>query len=279
MTKTLAGLFGALVIIATLGYASQVEALKCERDCGGECEGGCEVNSISCSCTSVGGGCPGSVTCSEYGEQVSCQRSVSFKCEKSDDGLPDGPEAQGLTVLPQTEWAVLRYRTDGIHPLTSGHVELVLASQASYGSRAVEELLRSLEKARQLRVETRERWRQQGPSAPAPLASPLVEERLHFMIDPAGPCRSIGLLLSSSAPPVFGGGFFRVTATGHGDVTAVSPLYGENGTDVRALARWLRREGRLLPRTAVDGPVEAYVHLRAEEAGVSYIIGGGDLLP
>lgn len=265
------------MVVAVLAACFSVQALQCDRDCEGECQGGCEVNSISCSCTTVGGSCPGSVTCSEYGDQVLCQRSVSFKCQKSDDGLPGGPDQQGLTVAPQTGWAVFKYRTDGEHPLTSAHVVLLASSDARYGGVALEELLRAKERARQLRAEIRAREGNAAPPSPAPL---LVEERVHFMIDPAGPCRGVGLVLpDSSRPSVLGSGFFRVGATADGTITAVSPLYGDDGTDVRALARWLRREGRLQPRGALEGPVEAYVHLRAEEAGVSYIVGGAELLP
>ncbi len=278
-SMTSAPIPGALLILM-LWLPSPADALQCSRDCGGDCQGGCEVNSIGCSCTSVGGACPGSVTCSEYGETVACHTSVTFKCEESDEGLPGGPETQGLRVPQPTDWAVLKYRTNHVDVMTSAHVRLIAASDARYGGIAVEEILRSAERARKLRAETREQWRRQGPSAPQLPDFPPSEERVHFLVDPAGPCARVGLRLAAgSTPGLPASGFFRVAATAGGEITAVSPLYAEEGTDVRELARWLRRNGRLELKSAVEGPVEAYVYLRAEEAGVSHIVGGGEILP
>jgi len=277
--RTSAPIPGA-VLILMLWLPSPADALQCSRDCGGECQGGCEVNSISCSCTSLGGGCPGDVTCSEYGETVACHTSVTYKCKESDEGLPGGPDTQGLTVPRPTEWAVLKYRTNHVDVMTSAHVRLIAASDARYGGIAVEEILRSAEDARHLRSETRERWRRQGSSAPQLPAFPPSQERVHFLIDPAGPCTRVGLLLpAGSSPASTGSGLFRVTAAASGEITAVPPLYAEEGTDARDLAGWLRRNGRLELKSAAEGPVEAYVHLRTEEAGVSHIVGGGELLP
>jgi hypothetical protein len=278
-TSTL--LYLTLIIVLSLGLSQPAEATSCTRDCGGECTGGCTINSPTCGTTCVGGGCPGDVTCSEYGEDVTtCHQSVTYKCEKSSEGIPSGPETQGFTVPPQTEWALLQYRTDGVNVMPGSQVRLMASSNARYGGLAIDELVRSVEESRRLRTEVRERQKAQGMRLSEPPFLPAIEKRLHLVVDPAGACANVDLVVPTAAPEsVHGLGFFRVTASAGGDITAVSPLYGSEGTDLRDLASWLRQEGRLVVAAEVDSPVEAFLYLGASNTGVSYILGGSKILP
>jgi hypothetical protein len=173
---------------------------------------------------------------------------------------------------------VLKFRTDQVHPVSGTQVELIAASTPRYGGVAVDQLVHSTREAFELRTEVRQRSIARGDTAIAlPPAKPPVVERVRFMVDTAGACERVKLVIPTEAPTrVRGSAFFRVIAGTDGDVRAVSPLNAEPGTDLKALSGFLRKQGRLL--TDSESPVEAFVYLRVNDAGVSHMMGSGSRL-
>lgn len=266
-----------LAVAAALILTTPASATSCSRDCGGTCSGGCTIDSIDCSVSCVGGSCPGGeVTCSEYGgTTLNCNHSFTHKCETGGEGLPGGPETQGLRVLPQSEWAVLKFRSDEVHPVSAAQVQLIAASSPRYGGLAVDQLVRSTHEAWELGSEVRKEARSRGDTAIAfPPESLPVGEQVRFFVDTAEGCARVELELPREAPAdVRGSAFLRVIVGTNGEISAVSPLYAEPKTDLKALSGFLRKRGRIL--TTSETPLEAFVYLRASDAGVSHIVGGG----
>jgi hypothetical protein len=268
-----------LVAAGALAFALPADALSCTSTCGGECTGQCTINSIGCSVACTGGGCPGDAECYEYGETVACHHSTKTKCvePQEDDGPPGGPETQGLRVPPQSEWAVVTFRTDDVHAVDDDTVQLVAASTPRFGGLAIDDVVRSSEEAFEARSRLVAERRAQGESTLEIPRSLPIFERVHFMVAPAGPCERVEVSIPSEAPKkVRGGAFFKVIVSAEGEVSAVSPLYVEGNTNLEALSRFLREEGRL--HTTEGVPVEAFLYLRSDDAGVSYISAGGSRL-
>lgn len=280
MQKTYARLLICFLAVATaLIFTVPVDALSCTTTCGGECTGECSINSIGCSVACKGGGCPGDAECYEYGETVACHHSTKTKCvePEEDEGPPGGPETQGLRVPPQSEWAVVSFRTDDVHAVNDDSVRLIAASSPRFGGLAVDDVVRSSEEAFEARLELVAERRAQGELRVEIPRSLPVFERVHFMVDPARACERVEVSIPSKAPKkVRGGAFFKVIVSAEGEVSAVSPLYVEEKTNLKALSRFLREEGRL--HTTTDVPVEAFLYLRVDDAGVSYISAGGSRL-
>jgi hypothetical protein len=263
-----------------VAFALPADALSCTQTCGGDCTGSCTINSISCSVACKGGGCPGGdAECYEYGEVVACHHSLSTKCKspEEEEGPPGGPETQGFRVMEQSQWAVVTFRTDDVNPVNGDSVQLIAASTPRYGGVAIDNLIRSSEESFDLKNVIRERSRLRGDTVvPIPRSLPIFE-RVEFMVAPARACEHVEFSIPSEAPSeVKGSAFFRVIAGADGEVSAVSPLYAEEGTNLKALSRFLREEGQV--DTAVGMPIEAFLYLRVDDAGVSYIVGGGSRL-
>lgn len=266
-----------LAVATTLLLAPPATATQCSRDCSGSCGGGCTVNSIDCSTACTGGSCPGTTECFEYGgTSLTCTASFKHDCEES--GTPGGPETQFSQVPEQSEWAVVKYRTDEIHPVSGTQVDLVAASTPRFGGLAVNELVRSSREGFEHRMELRQKARARGTTPPAlPEGELPVVERVHFVVDTAGACIGVKLVVPAEAPEeVRGSGFFRVIAGPQGEISAVSPLWAGPDTDLPTLSTFLRQQGQLL--TDAGSPVETYLYLRVNDAGVSYITGSASRL-
>lgn len=268
-----------LVVAGAFALSLPADALSCTSTCGGECTGQCTINSIGCSVACTGGGCPGDAECYEYGETVPCHHSVKTKCvePQRDDGPPEGPETQGFRVPAQSEWAVVTFRTDDVHPVHQATVRLIAASSPRFGGLAIDDVVRSSQEAFDARLELVAERRARGESSLEIPRSLPIFERVHFLVDPARACERVAVAIPTQAPgKVRGGAFFKVIVSAEGEVSAVSPLYVEEHTSIEALSRFLRQEGRL--HTGAGAPVEAFLYLRADDVGVSYISAGGSRL-
>jgi hypothetical protein len=280
MQKVHARFLICLLAVATVAIVTlPADALSCTQDCGGDCTGSCTINSIGCSVACKGGTCPGDAQCYEYGETVACHHSISTTCQEPEEGegLPGGPETQGFRVMEQSQWAVVTFRTDDVHPLKGDSVRLIAASTPRYGGVAIDDLIRSSEESFDLETMIRQRSHRRGDDVmPIPRSLPIFE-RVHFVVAPATACERVQFSIPGQAPDaVKGSAFFKVIAGADGEVSAVSPLYAEENTNLKALSHFLRQEGQL--HTKAGTPVEAFLYLRVDDAGVSYIAGGGSRL-
>ena len=266
----------AAVVAALAAWSAAADATSCTQQCGGAvCTQSCSVNSIDCGTGCYGGGCPGSITCEEFGNVNDCTYSKTVNCKDGGSGggpgdecIPGGCDPQGVQPADSAKWAVIAFR-DGCNGASSCEAEVLAASSPVFGARAAAELV-----ARQ--AAALDGFLPKGGAA-RPGEAP-ARRRVDFHIDP-GTCIASRVDLAFTEPRTFAPSatsratLFRVVTDAAGFVTAAQVLFSEAADEVAELSGYLETYGRL--ETTESGPFEAFVVLKISTKGnLDYMLSG-----
>jgi hypothetical protein len=271
----------AAVVAALVACLGDANATSCSQQCGGApCTQSCSVNSNDCGTGCYGGGCPGSITCEEFGNVNDCTYSKTVNCKDGSSGggpgdecIPGGCDPQGVVQPGDTaKWAVIAFR-DRCNGASSCEAEVLASSNPVFGARAAAELV-----ARQ--AAALDGFLPKGGAA-RPGETP-ARKRVDFHIDP-GTCIAARVDLSFAEPRTFAPSatsratLFRVVTDAAGFVTAAQALFSEAADEVAELSGYLETFGRL--ETTESGPFEAFVVLKISTKGnLGYMLSGAKYL-
>lgn len=272
-------LTGSALALALLFLPTPSTATSCSADCEEAigCYGGCEISPTECGSLCYSSGC--NITCSEIGPEIlSCSTSQETECGNGQGG-PSGPPKE-VRWTPDGEpaaWAVVRYQTDEVNPITVGAVEVLAASTEAYGVRAVDRLRENQNKQLQRRVE---KAKEKQQIALKPLA--VARERTHFSVKPlTAACAKASLSFGDALFPVtletYAGFYFKAGIDQSGQVTSVETLYTDTPELEGDFVAYLETNLRLTITRAPEGtklPGTIYGFVKASPKGsVSHILG------
>ncbi|HET9766890.1 MAG TPA: hypothetical protein VFS60_08580 [Thermoanaerobaculia bacterium] len=257
-------------VAALAAWSADANATSCTQQCGGtSCTQSCSVNSISCSTSCYGGGCPGSITCEEYGPISDCRYTKTVECKTGGSGgpgdecIPGGCDPQrmpprGKRASDDGSWAVIAY-DDGCGGPTSCAVEVLAASDPEYAEQATADLRAGLFEQTRLTAKTHPERRPERRG-----------RRVWFQVAP-GTCLAASVELALDAErsfppaPASHATLFRVVTDAAGFVVDAQSLFSEAPGEAAELGAFLLEHGRLA--TAEVGPFEAYVVLMVTTRG------------